>query len=187
MGVALDTVHDEAFVTDYVPLGLQPVSVFALAAGGDVPPLRTIAGPATGFFRPMGIAVDPVNDEIFVANYGNKQISVFARGANGNVRPIRTLNTGLYGATHIIVDPANDELILLTPCVVLAYPRTASGSAAKLRSIAGGQSDPQRMTLDLKNNEVIVANRAADSITAHSLTGNDYPPPLRTISGSATV
>ncbi len=65
-------------------------SIFIYAPGsqGDMPPVRTIAGPHTQLASPLGIAVDPAGD-LFVAS----AVSVleYAPGANGDARPIAVI------------------------------------------------------------------------------------------------
>src|SRR4029453_245666 len=58
------------------PGGFHPpsIKVFEASAGGDVKPLRSIAGPRTGLNWPMGLEVDAVRDEIVVANYGDSSV-----------------------------------------------------------------------------------------------------------------
>jgi hypothetical protein len=54
----------------------------------------------------VGVAVDPVNDEIVVANEDNDSITVYPRTASGNVSPLRTIQgpaTGLSGAVDVAV------------------------------------------------------------------------------------
>src|SRR6266496_2907899 len=82
--------QEELFVTNQG----GSVTVYARTANGDVAPLRTISGAATGLNGPFGLAVDTVNNELAVANIGNAapySITVYARTANGNVAPLRTI------------------------------------------------------------------------------------------------
>ncbi|HMA29924.1 MAG TPA: hypothetical protein VKS23_08670, partial [Thermoanaerobaculia bacterium] len=74
--------QDELFVTSG-----NSIMVYARTANGNVAPLRTIAGAATGLNAPDGLAVDTVNNELVVANQGNS-VTVYARTANGNVAPL---------------------------------------------------------------------------------------------------
>jgi DNA-binding beta-propeller fold protein YncE len=73
------------------------VSEFAARAGGDVAPLRTIEGSATGFTGKIasGLAVDPVTGDLYVMVEGPRfaaagAVEVFAPGASGNAAPLRT-------------------------------------------------------------------------------------------------
>jgi len=55
---------------------------------------------------PEGIAVDTVNNEMFVANENSLSVTVYARTANGNVAPLRTLSgaaTGLNGPSFVAI------------------------------------------------------------------------------------
>ena len=48
--------------------GADSVTVHARSANGDVAPVRTLSGPATGLNGPIGLAVDLLNNELFVTN-----------------------------------------------------------------------------------------------------------------------
>jgi hypothetical protein len=54
MGIALDAVHGEVFVTDY---NQHTISVYARTASGGATPLRTIAGTSTLLHQPTGVAI----------------------------------------------------------------------------------------------------------------------------------
>jgi hypothetical protein len=84
----------DAAVSD--PSGLH-VSEFAAHAGGDVAPLRTIAGPLTGFTGKIanGLAVDPATGDLYVMVEGARfaapaAVEVFAADASGDAAPLRT-------------------------------------------------------------------------------------------------
>ena len=74
------------------------VLIFAPAASGNVGPLRSIAGAATGLNIPQGVAVAR-DGTIYVGNSSGKNVLVFAPGASGNAAPIRTLAGGKTGFT----------------------------------------------------------------------------------------
>jgi len=148
VGVYVDLVHDELVVTTD-PSGIFSVTVYPRTASGNVAPLRTLQGPATGLFIPRGVVVDLVHDELVVANgassggSGQGSVTVFARTASGNVAPLRTLQgpaTGLGFLFGVVVDLVHDELIVTNvsfPGAVTVFARTASGNVAPLRTIAG--------------------------------------------------
>src|SRR4030095_3896023 len=82
------------------------VPIFDGDATGDVAPLRVIQGPLSQIDWPMGVAVDEVNDEIFVANNGDSSILVFPRTASGDVPPRRVIRgpaTGVTGPMGVAV------------------------------------------------------------------------------------
>ncbi len=67
------------------------VEIFSDTASGDAKPLRVIQGARTQLNWPMGVAVDEVHNEIYVANNGDSSLLVYRRGAEGNVEPSRVI------------------------------------------------------------------------------------------------
>lgn len=139
-GIAVDALHGEIFVS----VANAKILVFDIDADGNVPPLRTIQGAATGLGFTAGLAVDPYNDEIWAANPSADALHVFARTANGNVAPLRTIvggATNIAQPTGIFVDLDADEVHLTNEASgsagVNVFARTANGNAAPLRSIVG--------------------------------------------------
>jgi len=72
------------------------VSIFAGAAAGNAPPVRSIEGPATGLAGKVitGIAVSQLNGQLYLliksSQFGAGQISAFGPSAQGDVAPLRT-------------------------------------------------------------------------------------------------
>src|ERR1700682_1923970 len=172
------------------------VTVYTRTANGNVAPLRTISGAATGLNSPEGLAVDAVNNELFVANDfpANGTVTVYALTANGNVAPLRTIagaGTGMDTPRGLAVDTVNNEVVVVqvsTPAITV-YARTANGNVAPLRTIVGaatGLNGPIGISVDTVNNELAVTNISANTITVYSRTANGNVAPLRTISGGAT-
>lgn len=81
--------------------GTNSIDVFAPGATGNVAPIRTIAGAATGLNAPADVKVDAAGDVFAVnsaENGGSPSITEYGPGASGNVAPICTIqgsNTGL--------------------------------------------------------------------------------------------
>jgi hypothetical protein len=103
--VAVDTVNNELAVSNIFAIG-NSVTVYARTANGNVAPLRTLSGGATGLNNLHGPAVDTVNNELAVANTDSNSVTVYARTANGNVAPLRTLvgaATGLNSPTSLAI------------------------------------------------------------------------------------
>jgi 6-phosphogluconolactonase (cycloisomerase 2 family) len=72
---------------------------------------------------------------------------------------------------------------------ITVYARTASGSVAPVRTIAGpvtGLNGPFGIAVDPVHEELVVANNNDDSITVYRLTASGDVAPLRTIAGPAT-
>ena len=97
----------------FVANGGNYVTVYPLGANGDVAPIASIDGGATGLSGPASIALDP-RGNIYVLNSEGKPspfgtITVYPPGSNGNVDPIATIggpNTGLKSSKAIAVDSA---------------------------------------------------------------------------------
>jgi len=103
--LAIDSVHREIFIGVYNEYPRREfVAVYPLDGKGNVPPLRIIEGPDTqihGGRNGSSVAVDPVNNRIFVT--GNGRLLIFDRTASGNAKPLgvlRTPNAGI-GAPYI--------------------------------------------------------------------------------------
>ena len=192
-GIAVDSVNNEIFVANDFPAN-GTIKVYGLTASGNVAPIRTIAGSATGMDTPRGLAVDTVNNELFVVQVSTPAIAVYARTANGNVAPVRTIvgaATGLVGPIGIAVDTVNNELLVanISGNTITVYSRTASGNAAPLRTISGaatGLDLPESVAVDTVNNELSVINFDAKSITVYARTSSGNASPIRTIAGAAT-
>jgi DNA-binding beta-propeller fold protein YncE len=153
--------------------------------------------PVTGLNRPGGIAVDPVNNEVFVASIYNSAIVVYARTDSGNATPQRIISgpsTGLSAPYGMALDPVNNEVFAVNgKGTITVYARTADGDAAPVRAISPvftDQSYPGYVGVDTFNNEIFVTNRnnsgTVNSITVFPRTANGAAGPVRTISGAST-
>ena len=161
-------------------------------------PLRTIAGTTTGLIGPKSIAVDSMNNEIFVMNYllasplGQPfvSITVYQRTANGNATPLRTISggsTGLQYANCIVIDSQRNEIYVGNKDSISVFSRTANGDIAPLRTIAGSSTGFKwidGIAIDIARNELYVAS--GESISVFPRTANGNVAPLRTIAGSST-
>jgi DNA-binding beta-propeller fold protein YncE len=74
-------VNNEIFV---INRNSATITVYEKSDNGDIAPARTITGVNTGLWAPSGIAVDTVNNEIFVTNWTG-YITVFGRIDSGNI------------------------------------------------------------------------------------------------------
>jgi len=148
-GVSVDTANNEIAVT-LSGIGGE-VDIFSRTASGNVSPLRAISGSMTTLNLPTQAILDAAHNELPVTNTGSPtvgpyRITVFLRTANGNVAPLRTIegaSTQLASPYGMILDPVNDELIVVNAGIAAAgpgisfFPRTASGNVAPSRRIAG--------------------------------------------------
>jgi DNA-binding beta-propeller fold protein YncE len=146
ISIAIDLIHDELIVGS----SGSTVDVYARTAGGPNPtpvaPLRSLGGVATGLAAPIALAIDLVNDELFVTSSTISPppaINVYHRTDSGNTAPIRTLTgaaTGLVGPHALALDLANNELYVantITANTITVYPRDASGNAVPSRTLGG--------------------------------------------------
>ena len=202
-GLVVDTVNNELVVLNggdgVQDFGPPSVTVYPRTASGNVAPIRTLAGAATGLNRAGPLVVDTVNNELMVTN--NDSVLVYPRTASGNIAPIRTLAgpaTGLNSPGGLVVDTVNNELVVVNfgndvntgNSSVTVYPRTASGNIAPTRTLAGpatGLRFPLGLVVDTVNNELVVANAATpSSVTVYPRTASGNTGPTRTLAGAAT-
>ncbi len=181
------------------------ITVYSRTASGNVAPLRTISGTTTGLYRPGGITVDTVNNEIDIVNgsdnYYNNSITVYSRTASGNVAPLRTISgttTGLNSPNGIAVDTVNNEIDVANHYgPVTVYARTASGNVMPLRIFYPGIFSYMKsfwgIAVDPVNNEIYITDNVngmgipyQTAIIVYPRTASGNVAPLRTISGTTT-
>lgn len=130
---------------------------------GVTQPEYQVRGPATGMMFIAGVAVDPVNREVYtVDNDIGDRMMVLPYDAQGNVKPKRVLFVP-HGSWGISLNRARDEIAIAVEHVnsVVVYRREAQGGEAPLRVIRGpktGLADPHGVVFDSDHNEIIVTN-----------------------------
>jgi DNA-binding beta-propeller fold protein YncE len=147
------------------------IRIFGAGAKGDAKPLRVIEGSKTGLDWPMGVAYDPQNDTIVVANNGDSSILIFGRNANGNVAPQRVIRGERTGVSHplgVAVDPQRGEIWVSNwgDHSALAFDSGGHGNVAPKRIIrsapAGtptpGFGNPMALAYDSKRDQLLVPN-----------------------------
>ncbi|MBI4465552.1 MAG: hypothetical protein HY647_12680 [Acidobacteria bacterium] len=146
--IRYDAVHDEFLVTN--PFA-RAILVFRGGADGEEAPIRIIQGPKTQLGGVDRAEVDPVHNEIYVAD--DEAIRVYSREANGDVAPIRVIagpDTQLDAAGTVAVDPVNNVIVAARDSVprgsrerskLLIFDRAANGNAKPLRVIAGPKTE----------------------------------------------
>ena len=104
-------------------------------------PDHVISGPNTGLVDPAGLAINPANGTMYVAN--GQSILVFnnAGTANGNVSPSRTITSAKFGnVSALFLDTAHNVLYAgddLNGIWVIANASGANGVITPTRSITG--------------------------------------------------
>ena len=82
--------------------GNNSVTVYAAGATGNVAPIQDISGSMTGLVRPDGLALNPLNGDIYVASSpgpNGGKITIYPSGSTGNIAPtgkIEGMRTGIY-------------------------------------------------------------------------------------------
>ncbi len=175
------------------------ITVYDAGASGNTPPLRTITGPSTGFFRqdqgpPLEIVLDAANHEIFVSNLW-APVTVYGETASGDAAPLRTFAppfpVGSIGSYGIDVDSLHEEVFVARANAIRVYGRSASGSDAPLRTLSGPATtigEALDVFVDTVNDELYVVDQDFPyAISVFSRTASGDTPPLRRISGAATA
>lgn len=101
-----------------------------------------IQGPKTMLGYTDIVEVDPVHNEVFVAQGMTNSVLVFDRDARGDVAPKRIIygpKTRLNGPQYLSVDPVNDVLVIMNeqPDNILIFNRMDQGDVAP-KSVIGG-------------------------------------------------
>ncbi|MGB8909036.1 MAG: NHL repeat-containing protein [Candidatus Cybelea sp.] len=178
------------------------VTVYAAGSTGNVTPIQTISGSKTALASPLGIALDPANGDIYVANASGDSVTIYAPGANGNIAPIGTIagaNTELNGPDGLASDEngniyvsnfgggSNDKgsvTVFTAGSVGNVKPRQTISDPAKHYL-----SWPFQIALDTSLNIYVAnwgSNRGGGHVTVYGAGANGMPTPIRTIGGSKT-
>ena len=159
---------DDAEVGQFQP---PSITIYPANAKGNERPRRAIQGAATELDWPMGLAVDPVHNEIAVANNGDNSVLFYRRTAAGNAAPVRAIRgarTRLNRPMGVAIDTKNDEVWVANfgDHTALAFNRGDNGDQSPKRVIrnapAGtpspGFGNPMAMAYDSKREEILVPN-----------------------------
>ena len=154
-------------------------------------PRWQIRGPATGMMFIAGVALDPVNREVFaVDNDIGDRMEVFPYDVQGNIKPKRVLHVP-HGSWGVSLNRRRDEIAISVEHInsVVIYRREARGGDAPLRVIRGpktGLADPHGVHFDGTHDEILVANHgnwapATPPSSEASAKGGRFQPPSITI------
>jgi len=197
-GFTYDEIHDEFTLPN--PFA-QAILTFAGGASGEAAPLRVIQGSRTRLEAPDRVAVDAVNNEIFVPE-GDK-ILVFDSMGNGNVAPKRAIegpDVGL-GLDALAIDSVNNLLIVgvggggggrdPSGTRFLVFDRTASGNVKPKMTIRGPRALGGPFAIYPPKKLILATNRPINEVLAGddsylgvwSYEKSSEGPPLWTIGG----
>lgn len=172
-GIAYDEIHDEFTVPQQFA---QAILTFAGGANGETAPLRVIQGSKTRLEAPDRVAVDAVNNEIYVPE--GDVILVYDRMASGNVAPKRVIegpDTGV-GMDAVAIDPVNNLLVVAagggggdrerSGTRFLVFDRTANGNAKPKMIVRGPRAMGGPFAIYPPKKLIIATNRPAGETLA---------------------
>ena len=115
------------------------ITEYRRSASGDIAPIATISGKATGLSFPSYIAVD-LSGHLFVANATANSVTEYASSANGHAKPIATIQGGVTQLSFpqgIALDASGRIYVAngaSTPYITV-YPAGANGDFAPSQTI----------------------------------------------------
>lgn len=168
----LDARSDTLYVANQ---GGSSVVVFnnASTLTGATTPARVIGGNATTLASPIDVALDTVNNLLYVADGTTVKVFSSASTVNGNTAPVSSFNLG-FTIGGMFLDSANNQLYVTDPGDQ-AVDRFDSASTQSVVGIVGGAiagpdtqlSQPRGVVLDSLG-RIMVSNSANPvSITAY--------------------
>ena len=183
-GVLIDDAHDELFMTEQHDSALV---VYRKGATEHESPIRFLQGAKTGLQDPHGIAFDPAEDVLFVANYGSTHDVAFTKTPKTGVNQ----DDNRKGKTNW---PLGREFAVpgsgtINPPSITVYARTAKGNAAPVRTIRGpntGLNWPTGLAFDAGARELYVANDAAHEVLIFDARAKGDVKPVRVLKGPLT-
>jgi DNA-binding beta-propeller fold protein YncE len=116
------------------------ITVYALDANGDVPPMRVIKGPKTQMSWPTSMSLDPAKNDLYVANDTGDSILVFDAHAEGDAAPRRVIKgpkSKVKSPTGVYFDAVHNELWVANfgNHSASVYAANAAGDTPPLRVI----------------------------------------------------
>jgi hypothetical protein len=183
-GMVVDEVHGEAMFTVQHDSGIV---TYRRNANGEESPIRMMQGDRTGIQDPHGIALDPKDDVIFVANFGS------THNVDGSIKPREGVpSAGNHEGKHNW--PLGREFAVpgsgtINEPSIIVHRRTSSGNVPPLRVIKGPKTQlnwPTGLAFDSEARELFVANDAAHSVLVFDASANGDVAPKRVFRGPKT-
>src|SRR3989475_12320887 len=180
------------------------MTVFSHEANGNVKPKHHLKTPHRGY----ALAVDEVQEEIFLSVEYPPKVVVYKKDAADNEEAIRRLegeHTGLEAAHGIAVDSKTKLMFVnnwgnasnfkiqgsgrFNPPSIAIYASNATGDTAPLRVIQGSKTQlnwAAGMAIDSDNGDLYVANDMGQSVLVFKETDKGDAAPSRVIKGTKT-
>ena len=177
--------------------GNSSVTVYSAGATGNVAPIQTIGGSMTGLYYPPGIALNPLNGNIYVANLGTSRrvhgtVTIYPPGSSGNIPPIGIIKgerTGLDNPGELLLGGSGKTYVPNTTAdSVTVYRAGATRGVPPIQTISGsytGLDGPGQIALD-STAKIYVVNLYGNSVTVYTPRANGNVAPIRTIEGHKT-
>lgn len=207
-GIAIDSVNGHVLMSD---TNKKSLLIYDRSSGSksseETRPLRQIIGPDTNIGFIAGVAMDPVNRELYAVNNDiEDRMVVFSYGEEGNLKPKRILHVP-YSSWGVALNQPRDEIAVTVQQInaVVIYRRESRGLEPPVRSIIGsntGMADPHGVFWDETNNEILVSDHGNTNGEGTSLSSTDYydsekrlelksggrfhPPSIHVYAGTAT-
>ena len=156
------------------------ITVYAAGATGNVAPTATITGSNTGLYAPQGIAINPVNGDIYVSNsarsasYGGS-ITIYEAGSNGNASPLGAIQgsaTQLGNPYGLALDGSGNIYVAIAESnAVAVYAAGSTGNVVPTQTIQGNLTQldlPSQVALDSSLNMLYVVNHGGQSVTVYA-------------------
>jgi DNA-binding beta-propeller fold protein YncE len=183
-GVVVDEAHGELFMTEQHDSALV---VYRKDATQEESPIRFLQGLKTGLQDPHGIAFDPKEDVLFVANYGSTHdVALTDKPKTGVNQADNREGKSNWPLGREFAVPGSGTI---NPPSITVYRRTAKGNTAPLRKIQGpktGLNWPTGLAFDPETRELFVANDAAHEILVFDAAARGDVAPKRVLKGANT-
>ena len=180
-GVVVDEVHGELFMTEQHDSALV---VYRKDATQEESPIRFMQGSKTGLQDPHGIALDPKDDVLFVANYGyTHDVALTDKPKTGVNQADNREGKDNWPLGREFAVPGSGTI---NPPSITVYRADGRGDAAPLRKIQGpdtGLNWPTGLAFDPQARELFVANDAAHEVLVFDAAANGNAKPKRSAEG----
>jgi DNA-binding beta-propeller fold protein YncE len=183
-GVTIVEAHGELFMTEQHD---SSIVVYRKDATKEESPIRHLQGGDTGLADPHGLAYDPSEDVIFVANYGSTHGVAFTdRPKTGVNQAVNRIGKESWPLGREFAVPGSGRIH--EPSITV-YARTARRNARPLRTIQGRATRlnwPTGLAFDPQARELFVANDAAHEILVFDASARGDAAPKRVLAGPRT-
>jgi DNA-binding beta-propeller fold protein YncE len=183
-GVVIDDVHNELFMTEQHDSSLV---VYRKGATHEESPIRYMQGLKTGLQDPHGIALDPKDDVLFVANYGyTHDVAKTDKPKTGVNQADNRHGKENWPLGREFAVPGSGSI---NGPSITVYARTQEGNTPPIRKIQGpdtGLNWPTGLTFDPVARELFVANDAAHEVLVFDALASGNAKPKRVIKGPQT-